>query len=204
MSWQAQTFERLRDREWYKLGDLFEAVQAQIPLHTAMRHVMQAHYGRVELPANSEARWRLFLQAIGTIGVESNGNPRRRLYIDCVRMRYVAGRTCDHCAGPVIKAGWQSRTLVACLACEAPAPEVPAPPQIVTVRPSPGWQYRARRALAEYVKTRRVPFLTVSRIMREWDRTMNLTKFLMSRGKQPLSQQEYDHWLSDYVSRHPP
>jgi hypothetical protein len=213
MSWQAQIYERLHDREWHKLGDLFEAVEARIPLHHAMRHAMQATFRRVEFPPNSEARWRLFLSTISTIGIESDGNPRRRLYTDQVRLHYVAGHTCEHCDGPVIRASWSSPKSVVCLACATPtAVPVPVPTPIpeviapVVVRPSPGWQWRARRALAEFVRTARLPFLTVSQIVKGWDRerSRQLDHYLLSRGKKPLTQQEFNHWLAEYIRRNPP
>jgi hypothetical protein len=215
MSWQAQVFERLRDRDWHKIGDLFDEVQGEIPLHTAMRHAMHPNYRRVELPANSEARWRLFRSVLATIGVETDGNPRCRVWSDRVRLRYVADRTCDGCGGPVIKSGWSSRDSVVCLACESgPAPEitapVPAPIVIAIPRPEPeitpsvGWHYRATRALAEFIKITRLPGLSVSRIVREWERARSLEKFLLSHGKRPLDEREFYRWVASYAQQHPP
>jgi hypothetical protein len=220
MSWQAKIFDRLRNRGWHQLGELFESVEADIPLHIAMRHAMQPHYGRVELPANSEARWRLFLATVANIGIESDGG-KKRIWTDRVRLRYVANRMCDLCNGPVIRATWQARSRVACLACQPPAPKISAPiaPQpvvvtttprpglgITTIRPSPGWQYRAKRAFAEFVKITRLPFLSVTAIVRAYDRgrSKGVEELLISRGKAPISQSEFTLWMSDYIQRHPP
>ena len=231
MSWQAELFQRLRDREWHRLGDLFEAFQHRIPLHFAMRHVMQPCYGRTELPANSEARWRCFLTNIANVGIESTGAGNRRKYTDMVRLKYVAGRRCGACGGPVIRASFSARERVACLACEArtrrPAPavaqeppshrprQVTIPPSfaaqqperaaLTIVRTSPGWQWRARRAFAEFVKKTRLPGLSVSRIVRELEKYhWNPARFLASRGKRPMTQQEHDRWWTEYLFRHPP
>jgi hypothetical protein len=171
----------------------------------------------------------VFLSVLSIIGVDSDGNPKRRIWTDRVRLGYVAGRACDDCNGPVIKAGWSAgssrsrRAQVACLACEggavAPASEIvaPVPPvqvvvspppqprlEVTTVRTSPRWQYRAKRALAKFIKTTRLPSLSVSQILKQWDRTQNLSKFLLSQGKRPVSEQEYYSWHENYIRLHPP
>jgi len=158
MGWQADTFARLRDREWHRIGDLFEAVEAQIPLHIAMRHAMrQSKRLDGAMPANSTARWEVFQQTLGTIGVECE-RLRNRKWADEVRLRHVDGRVCGECGGPVIKSRWSARptlnnSAITCLACEHPKPAetpIPAPapkrpvelpeviePAFVHLRPQP-------------------------------------------------------------------
>lgn len=151
MSWQTLTYLRLRGtgpegaggRGWHRIGALFEAVEAEIPLHLAMRVAMQPGRGRTELPTNSEARWVKFLNGLSAIGVETSGERGAFKWQDEVRLRYVADRACPQCGGPVIKAGWQARHTVACLACDSPAPvpvevpAVPAPPRPPAPEPLP-------------------------------------------------------------------
>ncbi len=130
-SWQSRTYQRLRDRGWYRVGDLFEAIKTEIPLHLAMRATMNASRGLTELPDGTTARWRKFLICLSHIGVETSGNPHSFKWQDVVRLRYVDGRACEDCGGPVIKRSWATGRCtvdrapqVACLACEAAA-EVP-------------------------------------------------------------------------------
>lgn len=120
MGWQADIFERLRDREWHHLGELFEMVETEIPLHHAMRAAMQESRGRTEMPNIYTARWDKFRLVLSSIGVETSGNSKRRKLNDQVRLRYVPGRTCAQCAGPVIKATWTARRDVVCLHCNPP------------------------------------------------------------------------------------
>lgn len=160
MSWQADIFARLRDREWHHLGELFEMVQERIPLHTAMRHAMLRRKPD-DFPANGTARWELFLQTLRIIQVESDGDPKHRRYTDRVRLKYVAGKSCAACAGPVIKTGWASHDHVTCLACTAPPVQVPPP--VYREKPMP--EYRARRILARMLKLT-MPGWSVTRIER--------------------------------------
>lgn len=218
MSWQTQLYTRLRDREWHQIGELFEAVEAAIPLHTAMRHMMHPNRGRSELPTNDTARWRLFLSTLATIGVDSDGG-RKRLWTDRVQLKYVAGKSCEACGGQVIKAGWSSHDHVVCLACEVPPVTVPVPPPVyrvpkaetLTLRPSIGWGYRCRRAFAEFLKNARLPFLSASQILKQWEKervrninNMNIDLFLLRRGKEPIPEHEIHRWMQDYMREHPP
>jgi hypothetical protein len=149
-SWQARIFLRLRDRGWYRIGDLFESIETEIPLHLAMRNAMNNARGLGELPDGTTARWRKFLSVLSAIGVETSGNRYNFKWGDVVRLRHVEGCVCDDCGGPVIKASWASGRYVAgrppqvaCLACEAaaaaPAPAVveKAPLPAVIIRPPP-------------------------------------------------------------------
>jgi hypothetical protein len=123
--WQAITFATLRDLQWHRVGELFEAVRAQIPLHFAMRHAVRLCPDR-EPPSPGRAYWLLFQACLSEIGVESGSPGSQRKWTDKVRLRYVRNRRCEHCGGPVIKSGWTSKLRVTCLACEA-APTEPSP-----------------------------------------------------------------------------
>jgi hypothetical protein len=165
MSWQAHLFSRLRDREWHGVGDLFAAVERDIPLHHAMRYA--THYGRQDLTNNSTARWQYYQNALVKIGIETDAaDPRVRKWADHVRLAYVAGRVCEACGGPVIKATPSGKIRVVCLACErgstaptpvpAPTPEIPPeiPPTIIpparpAVFPSPQVVALGRAVLVE-------------------------------------------------------
>jgi hypothetical protein len=236
MGWQAEVFARLRDRQWHKIGDLFEAVEQEIPLHYAMRHTMQpGRRQRAEMPVNSVARWDYFLSVLSSIGIEGDGDPHKRKWSDHARLRYVADRVCEACGGPVIRATWTGKQ-IACLACEAaaavprefaPAKEV----QIVVVddpvrpisekvqvpaiamqapmpapgKPSLAWVYRLRKAFAVYLKFKRLPFLSPTKIQRELDRYHDSVEQVCSRyGRPPLTQPEFNGWLQHYVQTHPP
>jgi hypothetical protein len=234
MGWQAEVFARLRDRQWHKLGELFEAVEQQIPLHYAMRYVM--HPGRsrtrTEMPVNSVARWEYFLSTVGTIGIESDGDPCKRKWSDHARLRYVADQVCGDCGGPVIKATWAAHHSVACLACEAapalrdlPPPTktiIPVPPlrpisekmsvpaivmqapRPAPAKPPPAWFYRFRRAFAVYLKFKRLPFLSPTKIQRELDRYHdNVDQVCLRYGKPPLTQPELNGWVQNYFQTHP-
>src|SRR4029077_9874198 len=190
MGWQADMFAKLRDREWHQVGDLYEEVATRIPLHHAMRHAMRqsSRRGTEALPATTAARWGLFIETLGHIGVETDG-PRGRKWTHHVRLRYVRDRVCDHCGGPVSKAVWASKSLVTCLACTggtkpAPAPEpllLPPPrPAAVVALPTPRPVvvkipeaesardfYQRQKAFALFLKVIRLPFLSVTGILKK-------------------------------------
>jgi hypothetical protein len=111
MGWQAQVFARLRAApdEWQRLNDLFETVEANIPLHYAMRHAMQPNYGRTELLLNTHARWLLFLKCLHRMAeAEPVAGPRWRL-THCVRLRR---ETCVRCGNAGYPESWRSRRFV--------------------------------------------------------------------------------------------
>jgi hypothetical protein len=128
-------FERLSDREWHGVGELFNHVQELIPMHMAMRIATKRSRRLArpdELPTVSEARWHTLKAYLSTIGVETEGredDDRRGNHAwkwDArVRLRYVSGRCCEHCGGPVIKASWATgygmqdpqKARVACVQC---------------------------------------------------------------------------------------
>jgi len=215
MGWQADIFAKLRDREWHLAGDLYQEVETRIPLHIAMRHAMRRtkRQGSEELPANSTARWELFIGTLAHIGVETDGRPRGRKWTDHVRLRYVRDRVCEHCGGPVIKASWQARSKVKCLACEAPPKPIPEPvpaPMPVPAPPPPQAPplqlqelYQRQKAFATFLKMVRLPFLSVSGILKRLGRWRgDLNGLLGSFGQRPLAQAELILWLKHQT--HPP
>jgi hypothetical protein len=145
MSWQDKVFDRLRDREWHEIGPLFEEIEEQIPLHFAMRHaVREGRADRDNLPNSGAARWRYFLHCLGVIGVErADGNRAQPWkWSEKVQLRYLPGKTCPDCDGPVLKATWSSKTPTryTCLACVPPmaaAVVIPTPAPIVIPMPKP-------------------------------------------------------------------
>jgi hypothetical protein len=167
MGWQSQVFARLRDRDWHRVGDLFDEVEGEIALHYAMRFVMHPGRGRSELPPASYARWRFFLSRMSLIGVDRDAAEYK--WDTRVRLRYVAGQVCGDCGSPVIKASWSAKQATACLACEQPtpapkstpeAPSVPIPemppPELLPLAAIPMRRVelfvRNRRELARYLK----------------------------------------------------
>jgi hypothetical protein len=230
MSWQQHVFDRLKDREWHTLGDLFEQVELQIPIHIAMRYAMQSKKFD-ELPVPMHARWMLFKSTIALIGIEDECAKRQpRTCSTRVRLRYRANQSCAHCGGSVIRASWRSNTVV-CLACEsAPAEAIPkyetvsyltpAPPEdkyatvahleqpstggVLEIHATPGWWYRARRAFAAFIRIR-LPFLSPTKIAKELERCGgNADKVLKRYGKNPLTPIEFTVWVLSYLQQHPP
>jgi hypothetical protein len=124
-SWRQTLFESLRDRQWHRVGDLFDAVEKDIPVHFAMRRVMRGKPECTELPIIFEARRRAFETTLSSIGVEgetADGRSRGFDWNARIRLAYLSGRSCGGCGGPVIRTGWSSVRSVACPACAAPSP----------------------------------------------------------------------------------
>jgi hypothetical protein len=223
MSWQQDLFEQLRNREWHAVGDLFELFERAIPLHYAMRHYVLVQKPD-DVPSNFEARWRYFRFVVARIGVERDTSQLR--WNTQVRLKYLTGRACGECGGPVVRATW-SGAGIQCLACTAPpvpAPEVVAPipapvlqviPHIETSGGSipldlyetahrfSAWQYQSRRAFAEFIQRTRLR-LSITRILKEWERWGDLSRFMANRGKPQISADELARWAADYQRQHPP
>lgn len=200
MSWQIELYSRLRSREWHEAGTLFEALEQQIPLHYAMRQYVQQHKSD-ELPSNFEARWCFFRSVLLKIGVEGLASHRSLKWDSRVRLRYVPGRVCGSCGGPVIRAGW-SGIRVACLECERPKPAA-APPSV----PHPiTLVVRNRREIARYLK-QMLGLFSINAAERELDRLHGNTPLFLARHGR--SMQQFMHWirahyrLGPYQSRPP-
>lgn len=129
MSWQKHVFQRLReapDERWLCMGDLFDEVRTQIPLHFAMRHYLNGR-NSAPIPSNDRAQWLYFSHTVREMGIDREGLPRRARYSDRIRLRYVEDKSCESCHGPVIKASWSLTTSVCCLACERRPQPMPQP-----------------------------------------------------------------------------
>lgn len=193
MSWQQRIYEKLQTRHWCCIGELFEAVETEIPPHYAMRY-HASHKRQNKLPSLTAARWSYFLNAVSTIGVERDPKQRKVWqWGDHVRLAYLTDRQCPHCAGPVIRANWSGKK-TRCLKCQPvvgivtavrpvivstvnlpPMPQ-PVPP---TISPSIG---KLRRILARFLKSV-LPF-SINSIERELERNDdNYIAVLAKHGK---------------------
>lgn len=121
MSWQEHAYTRLcqaPDEGWLALGELFEQMQPEIPLHFAMRYAVRLTRNG-KMPSGIHAQWLYFKGMLNRMHIERKGSGKRWTYADQVRVRPVRERACTHCEGPVVWATWSGRTDVRCLACEA-------------------------------------------------------------------------------------
>ena len=119
-SWQVRVYDILKDREWHKLGDMFQLVELDIPLHFAQRHARGQR--RLQegdpLPFNTMARWMKFRSIVGTTGVDI-AEPEDRndfKWNTHVRLKLL-DRACPKCGGDMIPAGWKARKMGRCLSC---------------------------------------------------------------------------------------
>jgi hypothetical protein len=205
MGWQAEVFARLRDREWHVLGELFERFAPQIEFHFAMRAAMRG--GQKELPPIPKAKWKKFCLCINTIGVESDGDPRRRKWRDRIRLTYVEGRICAQCGGPVIKASWAARPelpnhKVICLSCPEPKkarrrpprsrpaalPPAPAPPPALPLTLSVVAKAKAHRAIARVIRDRhrvRLSLNEIERQLQHWSPDVIVSRYYQSLALRP-------------------
>src|SRR5262245_7224759 len=140
VSWQARIYERFRAApdEWISLGELFEEVKLDIPLHYATRHALRVQAPNSPMVSGDKAQWLFFTQVVSKIGVERLGEGRFWAYGNRVRLRHVVGRLCEKCAGPVVKSAWSSKHTVVCVHnCEVRQAEAPTPVAPVAAAPLP-------------------------------------------------------------------
>ena len=119
MSWQAEVYMWLRQapgERWMYLGELFERVRVKIPLHYAMRNAVRLSHKPDVLPGDGDhAQWQYFKSMLHRMNVEHAGGPSKRWQCgDRVRLRWIDGRACERCGGPVVWATWSGRTDVVC------------------------------------------------------------------------------------------
>lgn len=126
MKWQEIVYARLRDGEWHTMGELFDLIEMQLPLHFAMREVVRRQ-GKIREPErivpNTHARWRYFITLCSQMRLEARGGASygtrcTRSALTEVRFRYDKGKVCPQCGGPVIPRTVFSRHLVACVSCD--------------------------------------------------------------------------------------
>lgn len=139
MSWQSELFDQLRDREWHQVGELFEVYERAIPLHFATRRYVLANQ-TTKLPEMFDARWGMFRAVLSRIGVDRDHEGVALHWNTRIRLKYLAGRLCGECGGPMIKASW-SGAGGCCLACTAPRQATERddrlPPIVVIDNPTP-------------------------------------------------------------------
>lgn len=111
-SWCERIFEQLvAATDWSRAGDLFNAVEQDIPLHLATRFCARLRHDEATTRSATTARWRLFINRLGSIGVEwePGGHRHNRHFAERVRLRTLG--SCPSCGGDMLKAGWAGGSL---------------------------------------------------------------------------------------------
>jgi hypothetical protein len=144
MSWRERCIALLaaQPTAWFRLSEVFAAVEQEIPIHIAMRHSASKTQGEVGL---NTARWRLFLSYVKPL-VERTPAEGLTLQWRCQRSDFVRLRPhetpCETCRGPrYLVAAYRGRprryVCPTCAEIKLPPKIEPAPTIKPAIKPVP-------------------------------------------------------------------